>query len=255
MKLSIISCTYNSEKYLQKCINSVINQNLDVSIFEHIFVDAYSTDNTKKIIEEYKQKYPNVKLIEREPKWVYNAMNEWIKEAKWEYILCLNSDDWLEKDVLAGYLLFIKQNNNKDLYYADLIFHEKESSWQTNNNNVINKILFKMAWMNCLIFHPSVLIKKSTFMNLWMFDESKKIASDYWLWLNIMKNRKKCVYYPKVVTNFLVHNWWISSNRWNQSINQAECEYFQKKYLPVFKRFIRSFILLVVKIKKCFLSN
>jgi glycosyltransferase involved in cell wall biosynthesis len=68
MKLSIITCTYNSEKYLQECIDSVVAQNLDIHEYEHIFVDAYSTDKTKKIIVEYKKKYSNVRLIEREPK-------------------------------------------------------------------------------------------------------------------------------------------------------------------------------------------
>jgi glycosyltransferase involved in cell wall biosynthesis len=68
MKLSIITCTYNSEKYIQECINSVIAQNLDKDDYEHIFVDAYSTDKTKDIIAQYMKKYSNVELIERKPK-------------------------------------------------------------------------------------------------------------------------------------------------------------------------------------------
>jgi glycosyltransferase involved in cell wall biosynthesis len=68
MKLSIVTCTYNSEKYLQECIDSVIAQDLDTNIYEHVFVDAYSTDKTKNIIKKYQKQYPNVKIIERQPK-------------------------------------------------------------------------------------------------------------------------------------------------------------------------------------------
>ncbi|MBR4633566.1 glycosyltransferase family 2 protein [bacterium] len=68
MKLSIITCTYNREKCLQQCIDSVIAQNLDLNTYEHIFVDAYSKDKTKTIIKNYMAKYKNVRLIEREPK-------------------------------------------------------------------------------------------------------------------------------------------------------------------------------------------
>ena len=82
MKLSIITCTYNSENYLQECINSVIAQNLNINEYEHVFVDAYSIDKTKEIIEKYAIKYHNVRLIERKAKWIYNAMNEWIKESE-----------------------------------------------------------------------------------------------------------------------------------------------------------------------------
>jgi len=244
--------TYNSEKYLQECIESIIAQKLDINEYEHIFVDAYSTDNTKKIINEYAKKYLNVKLIERKPKWVYNAMNEGIKESHWKYILCLNSDDWLEPEVLNDYLQYIKKTKEKDLYYWDITFREGNNFKKSECSKRINKLLFKIWWFHCLIWHPSVLIKKTTFYELWMFDESKKIASDYGFRLNILKNNKEYIYYPKLVANFRVHDWWISSNLKNKKISNDECDYFIKTYLPRYKKIARRLILLYRSFKKLF---
>lgn len=251
MKLSIITCTYNSEKYLQECIDSVIVQNLDISIYEHVFVDAYSTDNTKKIIEKYKGKYSNVKLIERKSKWVYNAMNEWIKEAKWDYVLCLNSDDYLEKNILYDYLIYIDKTWNKDLYYWKLRLLKKWKIFNISNNNFVNlrKFLFHNLWMNVLIQHPTVLLKKSTFLKLWMFDETKKIASDYWMWLNFLSHKKRYIFYPRIINNFRIHEWSISFSSKNSKIADEECNYFQFKYLPYYKYLLCNFFEKIIKIK------
>lgn len=233
MKLSIITCTYNSEKYLQDCIDSVIAQNLNIDDYEHIFVDAYSTDKTKDIIAQYMKKYSNVKLIERKPKWVYNAMNEGIKEAKWEYILCLNSDDFLEHNILEWYLKFIQETWNKDLYYWKLKFVENWKVKHVFNEKLmpLRKILFRLFWTNALILHPTVLLKREALLNLWLFDENKKIASDYGMRLNILANKKDYIFYPRVISNFRVHESWISSMDSNKKNEYQECKYFKKKYL------------------------
>lgn len=75
-RLSIITCTWNSEKYLQECIDSVKNQSWNLKI-EHIFVDGFSTDKTLEIIQSYQKECKDridVKILQSSPKGVYNAM-------------------------------------------------------------------------------------------------------------------------------------------------------------------------------------
>lgn len=253
MKLSIITCTYNSEKYLQECINSVISQNLNIEDYEHIFVDAYSTDKTKDIVKKYMKKYSNVKLIEHKPQWVYNAMNEGIKEAKWEYILCLNSDDYLVKDTLNIYLWFIKSTGKKDLYYwilntiVDGVIYQWNSRFFT-----LKKWLFYNFWTNILIFHPTVLVKRETIIELWMFDEHKKIASDYWMRLKFLKEWKKAVFYPYKVSNFRVHSKSLSCS--NDILCDAETNYYKRKYLSHSRFVLSKFIDQILKIYWAFLK-
>jgi glycosyltransferase involved in cell wall biosynthesis len=78
MKLSIITCCYNSDKYIQETINSVISQKLDKNIYEHIFIDAFSSDNTIDIINKYIMENSENKIVlkQSKPKGIYNAMNE-----------------------------------------------------------------------------------------------------------------------------------------------------------------------------------
>ncbi len=252
MKLSIITCTYNSEKYLQECIDSVIAQDLNVEDYEHIFVDAYSTDSTKKIIEKYMKKYSNVRLIERKPKWVYNAMNEGIKEAKWEYIMCLNSDDYLEKNAMSRYLKFVSDTWNKDLYYWKSI---TIMNWNivdiSNKNRFVYTIwrIFFYLWGKALIGHWTVLLKRDVFFELGMFDETKKISSDYWFWLNILTNKKKYVFFPYVVHYFRIHENSLSTNWKNNDLTKNEDLYMQKKYLPRYKIVTSNFITKICYLK------
>jgi len=92
MKFSIITCTYNSEKYLQENINSVESQIFHN--FEHVFIDGNSSDKTIEIIKKYQKKYPHtVKLLQCEPKGISNAMNHGINQSSGQYIIHLHSDD------------------------------------------------------------------------------------------------------------------------------------------------------------------
>ena len=245
MKLTIITCTYNSEGYLQECIDSVVNQNLDENTYEHIFVDALSTDKTRHIIEKYMKKYNNVKLIERKPKWVYNAMNEWIKQAKWEYIMCLNSDDYLENDILSWYLNFIEDTKKKDLYYWKLRVVKNGKNICESNMRIlfIKKILFKIFWTNCLIFHPTVIWKTRVFLELWLFNENYKIASDYEMRIKFMKKKKTMCYYPTIVSNFRVH-WWSLSNSQNWENEELK---IKKNYLSSISYYISISIDKIIK--------
>lgn len=93
-KFSIIIPTRNVEKYIKKCLDSVLNQTF--KDFEIIVVDDNSTDNTKNIIKKYKQ----VKLIEEKTIGVSEARNIAIKEAKGEYLAFLDSDDWWDEQLL-----------------------------------------------------------------------------------------------------------------------------------------------------------
>lgn len=69
-ELSIITCTYNSEKYLRECLQSIEKQRISEKNFEHIFIDGNSTDSTIEIIQEYKKRNPKfrIKIISSDPK-------------------------------------------------------------------------------------------------------------------------------------------------------------------------------------------
>lgn len=96
MRFSIIIPNYNKEEYLKKCLDSVFNQTIDPSKYEVLFIDDGSTDNSLEIVKNY-----NVKLFYTNRKMAGGARNKGIDNANGEYLLFLDSDDFLySNDVL-----------------------------------------------------------------------------------------------------------------------------------------------------------
>lgn len=116
MKVSIIVPVYNVENYLDKCLNSLVNQTLkDIEI---IIVNDGSTDNSEKIIKKYTKKYQNIKYIKKNNEGVSEARNVGLEQATGEYIGFLDSDDWVEPNMYE--LMYQKaKSENFDIVACD----------------------------------------------------------------------------------------------------------------------------------------
>ena len=98
IKVSVIVPVYNVEEYLEKCLESLVNQTLkDIEI---IVVNDGSPDNSQKIIDRYKEKYHNIISIEDINHGQGYARNKGISLAKGKYIMFLDSDDTVELTIL-----------------------------------------------------------------------------------------------------------------------------------------------------------
>lgn len=96
VKISIIVPIFNAEKYLQICLNSLLNQTLkDIEI---ICIDDGSTDHSSKILKEIQAKDERIKIIHQKNLGVAVARNNGISNANGEYIGFVDSDDWVDKD-------------------------------------------------------------------------------------------------------------------------------------------------------------
>ena len=96
--ISVIIPVYNVERYIRKCIESVIMQ--DGVLFEIILVDDGSTDHSSHICDEYAQKYENVRVIHKRNEGLGYARNSGIDVATGKYIFFLDSDDWIIENTL-----------------------------------------------------------------------------------------------------------------------------------------------------------
>lgn len=108
-KISVIIPVYNTEKYLKKCLDSVANQTFqDIEI---IIVNDGSTDNSEKIILEYKNKLPEkVKYFKKENGGLSSARNYGIEVSSGDYIIFLDSDDYIKLDLFEQLLPYIQKN-------------------------------------------------------------------------------------------------------------------------------------------------
>ena len=97
LKFSIIIPAYNIEKYIDKCINSIIEQTY--KNYEIIIINDGSTDNTKNIIDKYKTK-KKVTIINQNNKGLSESRNIGVKKATGNYILFVDGDDYIDKKLL-----------------------------------------------------------------------------------------------------------------------------------------------------------
>ena len=124
--ISVVIPIYNVEKYLTKCIESVINQTY--TDLEIILVNDGSTDNSKDIINKYSLIDSRIKVINKKNGGLSDARNVGIEIAKGDYIAFLDSDDWIELNMYEKLYSYIKQEN------ADIV----QCSYQEVYNEEVN---------------------------------------------------------------------------------------------------------------------
>lgn len=116
--ISIIIPVYNAEKYLNECLDSIINQSLER--FEVIIVDDGSKDNSKIIARKYEKLDNRVRYIYQENSGVSEARNRGILEARGKYITFVDADDWIEPNMYEIMCDKI-ENNNSDMAMCNFI--------------------------------------------------------------------------------------------------------------------------------------
>lgn len=103
---SVIIPIYKVEKYLETCLDSVCNQTFDD--YEIILIDDGSPDRCPQICDQYSKKYDNVKVIHKKNEGLVKARKTGVQEAKGSYIVFVDSDDWIELDMLEAYHVYLK---------------------------------------------------------------------------------------------------------------------------------------------------
>lgn len=107
--ISVVMPVYNEEKYIENCIESLLLQDYPKNLMEWIFVDGMSSDNTVKLIEKYKEQYPEmIKIMANPNKTVPYAMNIGIKEAKGKFIVRLDAHADYSKDYISKCVYYLE---------------------------------------------------------------------------------------------------------------------------------------------------
>ena len=152
-KVSVIVPVYNVEKYLDKCLTSLVNQTLkDIEI---IVVNDGTKDNSQDIIDRYAKKYKNIIVIKKENGGLSSARNDGIEKATGEYIGFVDSDDYIEYDMYEKMYQKAK-TNDYDVVVCDLkyIYDDREVDAFSNiNNDLLTKEEVKTCFLN---IYPSV---------------------------------------------------------------------------------------------------
>ena len=207
--LSLIIPTYNMEKYLNKCLDSLIVENMD--LLEVLIINDGSKDNSSNIAHEYETKFPNTfRVIDKENGNYGSCINRGLKEAKGKYIKILDSDDSFESLFFNKYISLIK-DIDVDLILTDYAI--------VDENNTIHKIcnynldsytiidfyqLFANNNIDFSIQMHGVTYKRENLLSLnYKQTEGISYTDQEWVYIPITKV-KTGIYFNNVLYKYLV---------------------------------------------------
>jgi len=185
MKISIITVCLNSEKTIEKTVNSVIQQKY--KNIEYIVVDGNSTDNTNHILLKYK-KFIN-KFISEKDTGIYDAINKGLNHATGDLISILHSDDcYFNEDTLGDVVEIFSNNKSTECLFGTTIIKRRDGKLIRKYSSIGFK-----PWMLYLGIsppHPSTFIKKDIYKKYGTYKEHYKIAGDFEFYLRILGKKK-----------------------------------------------------------------
>ncbi len=203
-KVSVIIPVHNSRKYIEKCINSVINQtykNLEI-----IIVDDNSIDNSVNIIKSIKDK--RIKLIElKENNGAAQARNKGIEVSTGEYICFLDSDDYWYNKKIEKQLKFIK---NKAFIYSEYLYLKNN---KTHIAHVPKSLTYNQLLKNSAIFTSTVMLNMKYLNKEDVYMPNIKMGQDYGTWYKILKKIGIAYGMQEVLSIYRVGNKSLSSNK------------------------------------------
>ncbi|MFT7859438.1 MAG: glycosyltransferase [Sulfurimonas sp.] len=209
MEITVVIPTYNRYSFLQRALKSVFAQTYPVK--EVIVVDDGSNDQTSQI----QHKYPQVRYIYQSNQGVSSARNRGVKEALYEWIVFLDSDDTFAAQKLEKQVTFHKQNPHFLMSYTDERWIRDDQ--ELNIPKKFQKIGIDPFWENieyCNIAPSSVMIHKSLFEKVGYFDESLEVCEDYDLWLRIAREYPVGLLKEKLITKYAGHDDQLSFKHW-----------------------------------------
>ena len=185
MKISILTCVLNNEKFIGQSIKSFQKQSYKNK--EHIILDGGSKDETISIIKKLKKN--DTTFISSKDNGIYGAINKGINLASGDVIGILHSDDFYENENVISDVIEVFKKTNADLVYGDLVYISKK-----NNLNVrywragifIDKNI-KKGWMPP---HPTVFVKKEVFKKVGNYNTDYRISSDYDFLIRALTNKE-----------------------------------------------------------------
>ena len=181
MRISVVIPSYNRRHTLERALHSVDGQSSPVD--EIILVDDGSTDDSHAMVAA---RFPRVRIIRQPNRGVSAARNRGIEAARCEWIALLDSDDcWLEQKIERVRAAW-RRDSGQVLFHSDEIWirrgtrvnpmhkHRKTGGW-----------IFRHCLPLCAISPSAAVMRKSTLLELGMFDETLPACEDYDLWLRL----------------------------------------------------------------------
>ena len=197
MKLSIITINRNNAGGLKKTIESVVSQTFDN--IEYIIIDGASTDKSIDVILSHKDKISY--WVSEPDTGIYNAMNKGIRKANGDYLLFLNSGDYLVDETVIE-SVFVERPQSDIVCCRCNVSQDGKVIWVSNPPQRVTFATLFFQGLN----HQSTFIKRSLFMDLGLYDESLiVITSDHEAHAAFLKLSPKQKHFVEKIPLYMVN--------------------------------------------------
>jgi glycosyltransferase involved in cell wall biosynthesis len=180
LKFSIITPSFNSEKYIKDTIESVLSQ--DYANFEHIIIDGGSLDKTVDIIS----KYSHIKWISEKDNGPAEAINKGFKIATGDIITWLNTDDFFEKNIFRKINNYFEKDSTLRILIGNITFINTDKNIICKNTTFHYNKEFLVKKCADVVRQPSTFFKKDLLDEIGYLDESLKLVFDYDLFIRML---------------------------------------------------------------------
>lgn len=205
-KISFVVPVYNAEKYLRRCLDSILIQTY--SNIEVIIVDDGSTDDSGNICNEYKKQDARVSVIHTVNQGVSAARNTALEHVTGEYILFVDSDDWIEKDMCKEMISYALAHNAKMVTSlainrneaGDILDAEKNLSWKSRVVNVVDDFSFLDDCVYGVVW--GTLYKRECIREE-RFDSDIYLGEDTLFYARAVKNSSEIVFLAQRFYNYV----------------------------------------------------
>ena len=195
--ISIITISYNSKKYIEQCINSVIYQ--EYSSYEYIIIDGGSKDGTVDVIKKYSNKLSYWHSLP--DRGMSHAFNLGLEQTNGSWIIFLNSDDFfINKSALSNIEPYLLSSSNYDVVHGMINIIQRHHDEEIIYKNIGADWKWGIFRKRSTIPHPAAFTNRNLYNEVGLYDENYRNALDYELYLRKGKYLK-VKYAPVVLTN------------------------------------------------------
>lgn len=187
LKISVILPNFNGGKYLEKAIQSFIDQ--DYSNKELIIVDGKSTDDSHKVIEKFSSSYSNIIWIKEQDKGISSAFNIGYKHATGDIIGYLGSDDIIYKGLFTKINYLNSWSSLDAVYFNSYTFYINEKRCILRKCPDLEFNLESLLSYGTIVGWQNIYFKKEIY-DKYAIDETNKTCMDYEFYLRVCSNEK-----------------------------------------------------------------
>lgn len=221
IKISIVTVTYNSDKYIKNTLDSILNQ--QDFLYEYWIIDGGSKDKTIDIVKTYVPDFNGkLKYISEKDEGIYDAMNKGISLASGNVIGIVNSDDYYNDFTLSKVNEAFSNNSNIGCLFSDAISIDKDGNDKGILKSSIDGLKYGMALM-----HPTCFVRADVYKKIGLYNTKFKIAADYDFGMRMKNNGILMIKCKYPLTKFREGGASVK----NQRIGMKDTYSIQKQYI------------------------